>query len=76
MGHPISSENGFISQKILLKSELYYTFHVAMFFVYSYLKYGVFITIGPTLYKFINYTVRAHDTKITLLTIFAGNRFS
>ena len=30
MGHPISSDNGFTSQKLLLKSELYIPLHVAM----------------------------------------------
>ena len=43
VGHPISSDNGLISQKLLLKSELYYPFHVAMGVVYSCMKYGVFI---------------------------------
>ena len=42
-GHPISSDNGLISQKLLLKSELYYPLHVAMDVAYSCLKYGVFI---------------------------------
>ena len=30
MGHPISSDNGFTSQKLLLKSELYIPLNVAM----------------------------------------------
>ena len=30
VGHPISSDNGLISQKLLLKSELYSQLHVAM----------------------------------------------
>ena len=42
-GHPISSDNGLISQKLLLKSEFYYPLHVAMDVAYSCLKYGVFI---------------------------------
>ena len=42
-GHPISSDNGLISQKLLLKSEFYYPLHVAMDAAYSCLKYGVFI---------------------------------
>ena len=42
-GHPISSDNGLISQKLLLKSEFYYPLHVAMVVAYSCLKYGVFI---------------------------------
>ena len=44
MGHPISSDNGLISQKLLLKSEFYNPLHVAMGVAYSCLKYGVFIT--------------------------------
>ena len=43
VGHPISSDNGLISQKLLLKSEIYYPLHVAMGVAYSCLKYGVFI---------------------------------
>ena len=43
-GHPISSDNGLISQKLLLLSELYYPLHVAVGFAYSCLKFGVFIT--------------------------------
>ena len=63
MGHPISSDNGLISQKLLLKSEFYYPLHVAMVVAYSCLKYGVFIITDPMLYKFVNNTVRAHDHK-------------
>ena len=44
VGHPISSDNGLISQKLLLKSQFYYPLHVAMGVAYLYLKYGVFIT--------------------------------
>ena len=44
VGHPISSDNGLISQKLLLESKLYYPLHVAMGVAYSCLKYGVFIT--------------------------------
>ena len=43
VGHPISSDNCLISQKMLLKSEFYYPLHVAMGVAYSCLKYGVFI---------------------------------
>ena len=43
VGHPISSDNGLISQKLLLKSELYYPLHVAIGVAYSCMKYGVFI---------------------------------
>ena len=34
MGHPISSNNGLISQKLLLQSEFYYPLHVAMGIAY------------------------------------------
>ena len=44
VGHPISSDNGLISQKLLLKSKFYHPLHVAMGVAYSCLKYGVFIT--------------------------------
>ena len=44
VGHPISSDNGLISQKLLEKSILYYPIHVAMGVSYSCMKYGVFIT--------------------------------
>ena len=42
-GHPISSDNGLISRKHLLKPEFYYPLHVAIVVAYSCLKYGVFI---------------------------------
>ena len=35
VGHPISSDNGLISQKLLLKSEFYNPLHVAMGVAYS-----------------------------------------
>ena len=41
VGHPISSNNGLMSQKLLLKSEFYYPLHVAMSVAYPCLKYGV-----------------------------------
>ena len=44
VGHPISSDNGLISQKQILKSDFYYPLHVAMGVAYSCLKYEVFIT--------------------------------
>ena len=44
VGHPISSDNGLISQKLILKSEFYYPLHVVMGVAYSCLKYEVFIT--------------------------------
>ena len=37
-GHPICSDNGLISQKLLLKSEVYYPLHVAMGVDYSCVK--------------------------------------
>ena len=43
-GHPVSHDNGLISQKLLLKSEFYDPLHVAMGVAYSCLKLGVFIT--------------------------------
>ena len=44
-GRPICSDNGLISQKLLLKSKVYYPLHVAMGVDYSCLKYQVlFIT--------------------------------
>ena len=45
-GHPICSDNSLISQKLLLKSEVYYPLHVAMGVDYSCLKCEVFITTG------------------------------
>ena len=44
VGHPVSSDNGLISQNLLLKSEFYDPLHVAMGVAYTCLKYGVFIT--------------------------------
>ena len=35
VGHPISSDNGLISQKLLLKSEFYYPLHADIGVVYS-----------------------------------------
>ena len=43
VGHPMSSDNGLISQKLLLKSEFYYPLHVAMGVAYSCLKYRALI---------------------------------
>ena len=43
VGHPISSDNVLISQKLFLKSELFYPLYVAMGIAYACLKYGVFI---------------------------------
>ena len=39
VGHPISSANGLVSQKLLLKSEFYNPLHVALSVAYSCLKY-------------------------------------
>ena len=44
VGHPISSDNGLIFQKLILKSKLYYPLHVAMSVAYACLKYEVLIT--------------------------------
>ena len=44
-GHTINSDNGLISQELLLKSEFLCQFNVAMYVAYPCLKYGVFITI-------------------------------
>ena len=41
VGHLISSDNGFISEKLFLKSEFYYPLPVAMGGAYSCLKYNV-----------------------------------
>ena len=43
VGHPISSDDGPISQKVLLKSEFYCPLPVAVGVAHSCLKYGVFI---------------------------------
>ena len=45
-GRPICSDNGLISQKLLLKSEVYYPLHVVMGVTYSCVKCEVFITTG------------------------------
>ena len=47
VGHPISSDNGLLSHKLFLKSELYYQLEGTVGIAYSCLKYGVFITTGP-----------------------------
>ena len=44
VGHPISSDNGLISQKLLLNSEFYFPLHLAMGVAYLCLKYEVFST--------------------------------
>ena len=44
VGHQISSDNGLISQTLLLTSELYDSLHLVMDVACSCLKYGVFIT--------------------------------
>ena len=44
VGHPISTNNGLISQKLLLKSEFYYLLHVAKVVAYPCLNYEVFVT--------------------------------
>ena len=53
VGHPISSDNDFISQKLFMKSEFYNPLHVAMGVAYSCLKYGFFLSQPDfILYKF------------------------
>ena len=49
MGHPISSGNCLISQKLLLKSEFYYPLHVVMGIAYSCLKYVVLAHLSQRL---------------------------
>ena len=59
-GHPICSDNGLISQKLLLKSEVYYRLHVAMGVNYPCVKYEVLSQPDLMLYKFVNNNVRAN----------------
>ena len=73
VGHPISSNNSLISQKLLLKSESYYPLHVAMGIAYSCLKYRVLSQLDLMLYKFKTITVRAHGRiKSLYLILFLG----
>ena len=58
-GHPICSDNGLISQKLLLKSEVYYPLHVAMGVDYSCMNIKFLSQPDLMLYKFVNNTVRA-----------------
>ena len=60
MGHPISSDNGLISLKLLLKPEFYYPVHVTMGVAYSCLKYLVVTRSDLMLYLVYN-TVRVFD---------------
>ena len=59
MGHPISSDNGLISQKLIVKLESYYLFQVAMGVAYSCLKYEFLSQPELMLYKFVYSTMRA-----------------
>ena len=43
-GQSINSDNGPMSQKVLLESEIFVTHNMDIGVAYSYLKYGVFIT--------------------------------
>ena len=71
MGHPIISDNGLVSQKLLLKSEFYYQLNVAMGVAYSYLKYGVFIKTGSYAIQICIYHCESPwSQKITFLTIY------
>ena len=76
MGHPISSDNSLIFQKLLLKSELYDPLHVVMGVAYSCLKYGVLSQFNLMLYKFVNNTVKAHGREKSFYLFFAGGRVS
>ena len=60
VGHPISSDNGLISQKLLSKSESYCPLYVAMGVAYSGLKYGFLSHPDLMLYTFENNTMKAH----------------
>ena len=70
VGHPISSDNGLISQKLFLKSELYYPLHVTMGVTYSCLKYGVLSQPDLMLYKVVNNTVRVHGREKSCFNYF------
>ena len=72
MGHPVSSDNCLISQKLLLKQELHYPLHVAMGVTYSCLKLCMEFSSQPDLilYKFVYNTVRAHGRENHILTSF------
>ena len=71
--HHISSDNGLISQKLLLKSELYCPLHVTMGLAYSYLKYGAFITTSyDAIQIFKKHCESPWHQKSRFLTIFAG----
>ena len=70
MGHPISSDNGLISQTLLQKSEFYYRLHVTMDVAYSSLIYRVLSQPDLMLYKFVYNTVRAHLREIHVLSNF------
>ena len=70
MGHPISSDNGLISQKLILKSEFYYPLHVVMGVAYSCLKYEDLSQPDPMLYKFVYNTMRARGHENHVLNYF------
>ena len=75
MGHPISFDNGLISQKLILKSEFYYPLHVSIGVSFSCLKYGVLSQTDHMLYKLVNNNVRAHgDEKSFFCLLFSGGR--
>ena len=71
-GHPICSDNGLISQKLLLKSEVYYPLHVAMGVDNSFVKYEVLSQPDLMLNK-VNNTVEVHGhEKSRFELIYAG----
>ena len=54
VGHPISSDNGLMYQKLLLKSGFYYPLHVTMGVGYSCLKHNLifcYTNMKTTLWK-------------------------
>ena len=72
VGHPISSDNGLISQKLLLKSEFYFPLHVAMGVAYVF-KFMEFLSQSDLiLYKFVNNTVRAHGRENHVFNYFSS----
>ena len=77
VGHPIRSDNGLISQKLLWKSEFYHPLQVAMGVAYSCLKYGVFIITGSDVIQICKQHCESPcPRKYTFLTDFAGGRVS
>ena len=62
MGHPISSDNGLISQKLSSKSELHYPLHVALVWPTPVWNMKFFLSqpdLSLMIYKFVYITMRA-----------------